>query len=223
MGEMSGRSKIVIGVIVAVVIMCAIIIPITVVVNNQRQVIESTKATVATTVPTTRPTTPTPTTQVFTNPDTCPNVQASQRFDCFPDTSKQNKNQCEARGCCWVPTNVVNAPNCFFPPNYPAFTAAEQNVTYGKKFILTRNQGLPAHYGSPINSINLEIQYQTENRLRVKVSNIIFYLLFSFQFYYLLFEFEVENGVKPNCISNQFDFIISNDGNHSNDMPENLA
>ena len=40
MGEMSGRSKIVIGVIVAVVIMCAIIIPIAVIVNNQREQLE---------------------------------------------------------------------------------------------------------------------------------------------------------------------------------------
>ncbi|RDD41922.1 Lysosomal alpha-glucosidase [Trichoplax sp. H2] len=170
MGEMSGRSKIVIGVVVAIVIMCAIIIPITVVVNGQRENIEATEPTqqATTTVPTQAPTSPTPTTIPVSNAPTCPSVGASERFDCFPDTDKQSKDVCEARGCCWIPTNVVGAPSCFFPPNYRTYTATEQSVPYGKKYTLTRNMVLPAHYGSPISSVNLDIQFQTSNRLRIK-------------------------------------------------------
>ena len=190
---MRNRWKIAIAVIIAIVIICAIIIPVVIVSHQHGQNI-ATKATATTYYTTPRPTndsisrpitdpirpstTPTPSTEVLTNPDTCPNVQTSQRFDCFPDTDKQNQNQCLARGCCWIPTNVANAPSCFFPANYPTYTATEQNVTYGRKFILTRNQRFSAHYSSPMNNVNLQIQYQTSNRLRVKVSQIIFILFF---------------------------------------------
>ncbi|EDV25111.1 uncharacterized protein TRIADDRAFT_56703 [Trichoplax adhaerens] len=171
MREMSNRLKIVIGVPVAIVIMCAIIIPVVLVANGQRENIGATEpATIATTQGLTSPT---PTTLIVSNSPTRPSVQALQRFDCFPDTDKQSKGVCQARGCSWIPINVARAPSCFYPPQYRSYTATEQAVPYGKKYILERNPVLPTHYGSPSNTIKLDIQFQASNRLRIKTKMLI--------------------------------------------------
>lgn len=164
------NKKIITGVIICIVILCAILIPI--IITSQGNQSQRINTTASTSNPSSSSslTKPLPTSQFLTNAPTCPSVQDIQRFDCFPDTAKATQNLCKARGCCWIPTNTPNAPSCFFPPQYKSFTAIEQNATFGKAFILTRHHKMIAHYSAPVHRLQLDIQYQTADRLRIKVS-----------------------------------------------------
>lgn len=45
-------------------------------------------------------------------------VAVQKRIDCHPQPGA-SQEVCEARGCSWCPTDVPNAPWCFFPKDTP--------------------------------------------------------------------------------------------------------
>ncbi|KAK2497272.1 hypothetical protein MC885_013421 [Smutsia gigantea] len=93
------------------------------------------------------------------NPRAAPtqcDVSPDSRFDCAPDKAI-TQEQCEARGCCYVPARQwpqgsrMGQPWCFFPPSYPSYrlenltttdtgytaTLARTTLTFFPKDILT--------------------------------------------------------------------------------------
>lgn len=127
-------------------------------------------ATQATNVATTQPSTKPPTTAP---PSSCPAIKDTDRLDCFPDFYQSSEQSCRDRGCCWSPPstpNLSNVPYCFYPQNYPSFYVSNTAMkSYGQTLTLTRSTATPAQYGTRITTLTADIQYQTNERLRIKV------------------------------------------------------
>ena len=128
----------------------------------------------ATTIPPTKQATIQATTKTPTTPpSSCPAVNATDRVDCYPDFYQSSEQTCRARGCCWAATNLPNAPYCFYPQNFQSFYVSNTVAkSYGKTLTLTRSTATPNQYGSRITTLTADIQYQTNERLRIKVTDL---------------------------------------------------
>lgn len=102
----------------------------------------------------------------------CGNIQLAERYDCFPEINS-NQQTCEARGCCWVAADKSNpstrdVPWCFYPKNYGGYEYVNRTDTStGQQAYLRRTFQSP--YPNDVQLLRLDIEYQTDNRVRVKV------------------------------------------------------
>ncbi len=130
-----------------------------------------------------------------TKVDECRGIHVKdQRFDCHPDPFA-SKESCEARGCCWQPytiyqegnikrkqwtkphvngqaniklNNIINAPFCYFPTNYPSYQMSNCQVTpTGYTCKLTR-QG-KSHWPNDITTLRMDVSMETSSRLHFTV------------------------------------------------------
>ena len=96
------------------------------------------------------------------------------RVDCQPE-GVADATICLERGC--VYDEIYDAPGtpwCFFPVDYGyGLTGKPTGNDKGIVFNLVRNS-VPSLFGNEWQSITLEVQYQTDDRLRVKVGDILF-------------------------------------------------
>ncbi|KAL1454173.1 hypothetical protein WDU94_010453 [Cyamophila willieti] len=92
---------------------------------------------------------------------------SSDRFDCFP-RGIPNEKTCTARGCCWVPAKDKE-PSCFYPLNYKSYLydSTVNNNTDGGSFIYQKN--FPSPYPQDIESVRMDIVFETQTRIRVKI------------------------------------------------------
>lgn len=109
----------------------------------------------------------------------CSIVKDSEKFDCYPEGGG-NEKSCNQRRCCWKPGKVstrignslfppLDVPWCYYPKNfggyeYIDFTRTDQG---GLAFL---NRTFPSPYPDDVQNLRLDIQYQTDTRVRVKVS-----------------------------------------------------
>lgn len=100
-------------------------------------------------------------------------VPPSSRFDCAPDKGI-SQEQCEARGCCYVPAGQVlkepqiGQPWCFFPPSYPSYRLENLSSTEsGYTATLTRTS--PTFFPKDVLTLQLEVLMETDSRLHFKV------------------------------------------------------
>lgn len=111
----------------------------------------------------------------------CSSVPEDWRFDCYPEREVVvTRELCEARNCCFIPASAVppaishpsgrnGVPWCFYPLGYPSYSLVSINDTsLGKKGTLVRE--VKTYYPADILTLNVEIQYETDTRLRVRVS-----------------------------------------------------
>ncbi|NXF37884.1 SUIS protein, partial [Nyctibius bracteatus] len=78
---------------------------------------------------------------------------------------------CEARGCAWCPTDMPNAPWCFFPQDSPygySLGRSIQKTAKGWRITLNKRQALSL-FGNDITPIVLEVEFQTKDRLRFRL------------------------------------------------------
>ncbi|NXT25950.1 SUIS protein, partial [Syrrhaptes paradoxus] len=78
---------------------------------------------------------------------------------------------CEARGCTWCVTDVVNAPRCFFPEDSPygySLGGNMESTDKGWRVTLNRRQALSL-FGNDISPVVLEVEFQTKDRLRFRL------------------------------------------------------
>ena len=95
-------------------------------------------------------------------------MEENDRFDCWPEYVGATKDKCEARGCCWQPATTHGPPYCFFPGNYSGYTASNLKTTAsGVTADLTRTT--TTLFPPDIKKLKLQIDFQTESQLRVKV------------------------------------------------------
>ncbi|KAM6137726.1 sucrase-isomaltase, intestinal-like [Pterocles gutturalis] len=97
-------------------------------------------------------------------------VAVQKRINCHPQPSA-SQEACEARGCTWCVTNVVNAPWCFFPEDSPHGYSLGGNVEStdkGWRVTLNRRQALSL-FGNDISPVVLEVEFQTKDRLRFRL------------------------------------------------------
>lgn len=96
-------------------------------------------------------------------------VPPNNRFDCAPDKGI-SQEQCEARGCCYVPAGQVlmGQPWCFFPPTYPSYRLENLSSTeMGYTATLTRTS--PTFFPKDVLSLQLDVLMETESRLHFMV------------------------------------------------------
>lgn len=100
-------------------------------------------------------------------------VPPNSRFDCAPDKGI-SQEECEARGCCYVPAGQVlkaplmGQPWCFFPPSYPSYRLENLNSTEtGYTATLTRSS--PTFFPKDVLSLQLDVLMETESRLHFMV------------------------------------------------------
>lgn len=109
----------------------------------------------------------------------CKIVKDKDKFDCYPEDGA-NVDECEARGCCWIPRKSKNKkkklsgtpldiPYCFYPNNFQSYKYVNiTNTAFGVVAYLKRNFRSP--YPNDLETIKMTVRYETENRLHVKVN-----------------------------------------------------
>lgn len=109
-----------------------------------------------------------------TAPTQC-DVPPNSRFDCAPDKAI-TQEQCEARGCCYVPVgqprgSQMGPPWCFFPPSYPSYKLGNLTATdTGYTASLTR--ATPTFFPKDIMTLRLDVLLETESRLHFTVGRL---------------------------------------------------
>lgn len=98
-------------------------------------------------------------------------VPPNSRFDCAPDKGI-SQEQCEARGCCYVPTGqlLMGQPWCFFPPSYPSYRLENLSSTeLGYTATLTRTS--PTFFPKDVLVLQLDVLMETDSRLHFTIKD----------------------------------------------------
>lgn len=114
----------------------------------------------------------------------CEQISDEFKFDCYPEDGA-TESRCKARGCCWVSRNKkllnkdsvensrvhhasLNVPYCFYPSGYGGYKFINITETpSGSISFLKRTFKSP--YPGDVAVIRMDIRYETEQRLRIKV------------------------------------------------------
>ena len=108
----------------------------------------------------------------------------NMRFNCIPEGGKSDtKEVCEKRGCCWADSSSKRgAPHCFYPVGFGYKVVGQSKKTStGETLNITRKSGQPSQYGGDIDTVRVDVFYETPYRLRVKVQCLATEPLFSAQ------------------------------------------
>lgn len=118
----------------------------------------------------------------------CAQISDAFKFDCHPEDGA-SESRCKERGCCWIPKEnklyeeavknnrsqltLLNVPYCFYPRVYGGYKFINITETpSGSISFLQRTFKSP--YPDDVAVIRMDIRYETEQRLRVKVGQIFF-------------------------------------------------
>eukprot|EP00094_Tigriopus_californicus_P002589 TCALIF_02501-PA protein Name:"Similar to Gaa Lysosomal alpha-glucosidase (Rattus norvegicus)" AED:0.10 eAED:0.10 QI:0/0.75/0.55/0.88/0.75/0.77/9/17/845 len=96
----------------------------------------------------------------------------SDRVDCHPDPNV-TQARCEQRGCIFEPPlGSGRAPVCYLPPFYGYRLQGDEVLPtdLGFEAILERNLAESSYFGQDFSLVRFEVEFQTESRLRVKLS-----------------------------------------------------
>lgn len=102
-------------------------------------------------------------------------VPEAWRFDCYPERGVVvTRELCEARNCCFIPASSSSAPGrngvpwCFYPPGFPSYSLVSVKATeLGQTGTLVKT--VKTYYPKDILTLHLELLYETDHRLRVRV------------------------------------------------------
>jgi hypothetical protein len=105
----------------------------------------------------------------------CPDSKIHPRIDCLPDRTElmesgtNLESTCRKRDCCWTGSSD-GGPSCVFPYNYGfKHYKTKENSMLSKWFELTRISQVSSFSKSDIANLEVKIEMQTDQRLRVKV------------------------------------------------------
>lgn len=96
----------------------------------------------------------------------------SNRFDCAPE-KVLNKEECEARGCCYIPVDSslgAGPPACFFPADYPNYKMTDFTETkrgYIGTLVRTKHTFMP----NDVMKLHMDILFETQHRLRIIIKD----------------------------------------------------
>lgn len=113
--------------------------------------------------------------------EACTAIPEDWRFDCYPERGViVTQDLCEARNCCFVsassnsssatrPPGRNGVPWCFYPLDFPSYSLVSMNDTsLGKKGKLVKE--VKTYYPGDILTLDMELLYETDTRLHVRVS-----------------------------------------------------
>ncbi|XP_004860939.1 lysosomal alpha-glucosidase isoform X2 [Heterocephalus glaber] len=102
-------------------------------------------------------------------------IPPDSRFDCAPDKAV-TQEQCEARGCCYVPARqhpgppLMGQPWCFFPSSYPSYRL--QNLSSSEMgYTATLTRATPTFFPKDILTLQLDVLMETESRLHFTIKD----------------------------------------------------
>lgn len=110
----------------------------------------------------------------------CANIRNEDKFDCYPEGGI-TQAACVKRQCCWKPVLMtdkinksvdllppLNVPWCYYPKDYLGYkTNKVYNTDIGFNADLSRTT--QSHYPETIMDLTMEVRYETQTRLRIKV------------------------------------------------------
>uniref|UniRef100_A0A8C7J8X1 MICAL-like protein 2 n=1 Tax=Oncorhynchus kisutch TaxID=8019 RepID=A0A8C7J8X1_ONCKI len=111
-------------------------------------------------------------------PEACGVVPEAWRFDCYPERGVVvTRELCEARNCCFIPASSSppalgrnGVPWCFYPPGFPSYSLVSVNATdLGQTGTLVKT--VKTYYPKDILTLQLGLLYETDNRLRVRITD----------------------------------------------------
>uniref|UniRef100_A0AAX7SUU2 P-type domain-containing protein n=1 Tax=Astatotilapia calliptera TaxID=8154 RepID=A0AAX7SUU2_ASTCA len=115
-------------------------------------------------------------------PKTCSLIPEAWRFDCYPERGVVvTRELCEARNCCFIPASTAfssasrpsgknGIPWCFYPSEFPSYSLVSLNDTLlGQKATLMKE--VKTYYPGDILTIEVEMRYETDKRLRVRITD----------------------------------------------------
>lgn len=115
---------------------------------------------------------------LFVNSKECTNISDLEKFDCYPENGADEKS-CTKRGCCWQPRHEshrsshfnfppLDVPWCYYPKNYGGYEYI--NLTRTEQGDLAfMNRTFSSPYPNDVKNLRIDVEYQTDNRLRIKV------------------------------------------------------
>ncbi|XP_068177890.1 lysosomal alpha-glucosidase isoform X2 [Antennarius striatus] len=112
--------------------------------------------------------------------EACSLIPEAWRFDCYPERGVVvTQEMCEARNCCFIPGSSAGSipsgrrngvPWCFYPRDFPSYSLVSLNDTsLGQKGTLRRE--VKTYYPADILTLEVELRYETETRLRVRITD----------------------------------------------------
>lgn len=114
--------------------------------------------------------------------ETCSLIPEAWRFDCYPERGVVvTRELCEARNCCFIPASTAfssasrpsgknGIPWCFYPSEFPSYSLMSLNDTLlGQKATLVKV--VKTYYPGDILTIEVEMRYETDKRLRVRITD----------------------------------------------------
>lgn len=109
--------------------------------------------------------------------EACASIPQDWRFDCYPERGVVvTRELCQARNCCFIPASSNSSsagrgvPWCFYPSDFPSYSLVWLNDTaLGQRGKLVRE--VKTYYPADILTLDIELRYETETRLRVRVSS----------------------------------------------------
>ncbi|ELU05446.1 hypothetical protein CAPTEDRAFT_63978, partial [Capitella teleta] len=103
----------------------------------------------------------------------CPvDYPINERVDCQPESHSAHPDPeaCVARGCYWCSTGT-SAPSCFVPAEH-GYRMVGQPEETGKGYrVIIRRINYPSWFGSDLNVVQVDIEFQADERLRIKLSD----------------------------------------------------
>ncbi|KAL6481335.1 hypothetical protein MHYP_G00094150 [Metynnis hypsauchen] len=110
-------------------------------------------------------------------PESCSLIPEAWRFDCYPERSVVvTEEMCHQRNCCFIQVSKTGSleqngvPWCFYPPDFPSYELAaisETEMGYSGKLIRLQK----TYYPNDIETLQLDVLYESNSRLRVKVTD----------------------------------------------------
>uniref|UniRef100_A0A8C9WNQ5 Alpha glucosidase 2 n=1 Tax=Scleropages formosus TaxID=113540 RepID=A0A8C9WNQ5_SCLFO len=106
----------------------------------------------------------------------CSGVPENWRFDCYPEKVVVTRELCEARNCCFIQVSSGKKPIkdgvpwCFYPPNFPTYWLDALNDT-DLGFTAQLKKSEKTYYPKDVETIQLDVLYETDSRLRVKITD----------------------------------------------------
>lgn len=94
-------------------------------------------------------------------------LDLSERFDCLPGIAEPSHETCQLLGCCW---NDSSPPFCYYSPE-SGYSVDEKfsSTEVGVRGCLTRKK-LSSVYGGGLQRLCVNITFETDDRLHIKVS-----------------------------------------------------
>ena len=102
--------------------------------------------------------------------------KTDELFTCLPEEDNWNdtyaKEVCSRRGCCWTDQSLNPFVKCHYPAEYGYSVINEtvKETANGKIMSIVRKNPQPPMYMNGIQQLTVEITYETNTMLRVKVN-----------------------------------------------------